>query len=196
MRLADVRNLLTVTMILGVLAATHAAQAGETDLLAALRVPGHVLMLRHAYAPGVGDPARFALGDCRTQRNLDERGRAEARAIGRRLREAGIASASVLSSEWCRCLETARLLDVGEVQAAPALNSFFAHPEQGPSRLSATRALIAGAAQGQLPVIMVTHDVTIAGLTGRRLASGEGVVLRTRGSELETVGTLSLAAGR
>ena len=101
----------------------HAAEQG--DLAAQIAKPGHIVMMRHALAPGTGDPSNFALGDCATQRNLSEAGRRQARRTGQFLREAGVRAARVLSSQWCRCLETARLLDLGPVEPLPALNSFF-----------------------------------------------------------------------
>jgi hypothetical protein len=68
-----------------------------------LREPGAVLLIRHALAPGIGDPENFQLGDCATQRNLSDEGRQQARAIGRWLRSRGIQHARVYSSQWCRC---------------------------------------------------------------------------------------------
>ncbi len=73
-------------------------------------------MVRHAIAPGNGDPPNFNIGDCSTQRNLDDSGRTQARRIGRWLRSNGIKSARIYSSQWCRCLETAKLIDLGSVQ--------------------------------------------------------------------------------
>ena len=90
-----------------------------------LQEPGAVLLIRHALAPGVGDPDGFRLDDCATQRNLSDEGRRQARAIGDWLRARGIGQAHVYSSQWCRCLETAALLDLGPVTELPALNSFF-----------------------------------------------------------------------
>lgn len=176
------------------MALTRGAGAADAALLTALRQPGHALLLRHAHAPGVGDPAHFRIGDCATQRNLDQRGRADARAVGARLRQAGIMKAVVYSSEWCRCVETATLLGLGPVQTAPALNSFFARSDEGPGRLAATRALIIDltARQGG-PVVLVTHQVTIAGLTTKDLGSGEGAVVRWTGEALQLVGTVRLA---
>ncbi|MEM6421797.1 MAG: histidine phosphatase family protein, partial [Pseudomonadota bacterium] len=87
--------------------------------------------MRHALAPGTGDPAAFELRDCATQRNLDARGRAQAVATGQMIRDAGIRIDAVLSSQWCRCLDTARLLDLGPVIEEPALNSFFRDRARG-----------------------------------------------------------------
>lgn len=180
-------------LLLLVLLAPLAAIAQDLALLGRLATPGHALLIRHAYAPGIGDPPQFRIGDCSTQRNLDAQGREEARAAGNALRAAGISDARVLSSEWCRCGETARLLGIGAVEHAPALNSFFAKPDEGPSRVAATKALLGRLARETKPVVMVTHDVTIAGLTGRRLGTAEGVIVRTTAQGVETVGTVRLA---
>ena len=80
----------------------------------ALRAGRHVALMRHADAPGgVGDPPGFRLDDCATQRNLSARGRADAVRIGARLKSEGIAFEKILSSPWCRCIDTATLLELG-----------------------------------------------------------------------------------
>ena len=135
-------------------------------------------MIRHALAPGSGDPDNFRVGDCTTQRNLNERGRNQARRIGAWLRAGGIQAARVYSSQWCRCLETAALMNVGPVRELPALNSFYERPQDRASNLSALRAFLARQpADGDL-IILVTHYVTIAGITGVAVSSGEGVLLK------------------
>ena len=143
---------------------------------------GYVLMLRHATAPGVGDPANFRLADCATQRNLSDEGRAQARRLGERLRAHGIASADVYSSQWCRCLETARLLDLGPVEQLSALNSFFGRPADRAPNLGALRRFLADLPEDGPPVILVTHQVTISAITGRTSASGETIVLAANGT--------------
>ena len=107
-----------------ILASLH-AHADSDILTDQLKDGGYILMIRHALAPGTGDPVNFKIGDCSTQRNLDDRGRAQARSIGERLRSSGIAKARVYSSQWCRCLETAELINLGSATPLPALNSFF-----------------------------------------------------------------------
>ena len=96
------------------------SQAAGTLPLAELAKPGRVLMLRHAQAPGTGDPPSFKLGDCSTQRNLDAVGRAQAGRLGELLAQAGVVHAKVYSSQWCRCLETARQLRLGPVACQAA----------------------------------------------------------------------------
>lgn len=152
------------------------ATAQETDPLAALRQGAAVALVRHATAPGVGDPADFRLGDCSTQRDLSEVGRLEARAIGERLRSAGIAEAQVYSSQWCRCLHTAELLGLGEVVPLPILNSFFSDRSRGPGQTEALRRLIAEPDDGP-PRIFVTHQVNISALIDVVPRSGEIIVV-------------------
>lgn len=173
------------------LALAFFAPAQAADALAGLAQPGRVLLLRHAMAPGFGDPPDFRIGDCSTQRNLDDAGRAQARALGERLRAAGIREAKVYSSQWCRCLETARLLGLGPVEPLPALNSFHGRPEEREPKLAAVRGFLAALPRDGGPVVLVTHQVTVSGLTGRGVVSGGGYVLRLDGSGApKVVGTV------
>jgi broad specificity phosphatase PhoE len=151
-------------------------------LPAELAKPGRVLILRHANAPGFGDPDHFKIGDCTTQRNLDSTGRAQAAQLGRLLAQAGVARAKVYSSLWCRCLETARLLDLGPVTELPALNSFFARADQRDDKIAALREFLAGLPADGPPVVLVTHQVTVTGLTGVYPGSGTGVILQLNGT--------------
>jgi hypothetical protein len=91
----------------------------------ALETPGAFAIMRHALAPGTGDPAGFDVTNCATQRNLDERGREQARRIGEAFSDRGHSFDVVLTSQWCRCRDTADLLDLGPVEEVPAFNSFF-----------------------------------------------------------------------
>ena len=164
--------------------------SGDDAVLARLLEPGTVLLLRHALAPGTGDPPGFQLDDCSTQRNLSEAGREQARALGERLRTAGIREARVYSSRWCRCLETAELLALGPVQPEPALDSFFQHRAEGPDRTAAARERLRGLPPGP-PVVMVTHQVNISALTGEFTPSGAGVIIRIApDGEQEILGAL------
>src|SRR5262249_3541573 len=87
---------------------------------AALGGDGHVALIRHASAPGaVGDPVDYKLDDCATQRNLSEQGRAEARELGARFRMQKVKVGRVVSSQWCRCRQTAELMNIGPVEDAP-----------------------------------------------------------------------------
>jgi broad specificity phosphatase PhoE len=167
------------------LAGTPAA-ADDEALWAALRGGGHVALLRHALAPGTGDPDHFRLDDCATQRNLSDPGREQARRIGRAFRERGVEVTHVLSSRWCRCLETARLLDLGPVEPLPALDSFFEHPERRAEQTAAVRRLL-GKPSGDGTRVLVTHQVNITALTGSVPPSGGIVVIRPEANGQLTV---------
>lgn len=159
--------------------------------LGILRGPGHVLIIRHALAPGTGDPANFDVDRCETQRNLNDVGRAQSRDWGERLKGAGIDPARILSSQWCRCLETARLMDVGHVEEFWPLNSFFTRREDRDKNLNALRDTFASLPPDGPLVVMVTHQVTITAVTGRGVSSGEGWVLKLNGTrEPEVVGSI------
>jgi broad specificity phosphatase PhoE len=148
-------------------------------------------MIRHALAPGTGDPANFRIGDCSSQRNLDDRGREQARSIGKFLRSEGLASARVYSSQWCRCLETAELIDMGSVAELPALNSFYELTQDREPNLKALRKFIAEQPSDGALVILVTHLVTISAITDVGVSSGEGVLLKlNKDAPYEIVGRL------
>jgi phosphohistidine phosphatase SixA len=162
--------------------APAAAHAAEPVPLAELAKPGRVLMLRHANAPGVGDPPAFRLDDCSTQRNLDAAGRAQAATLGERLAKAGVARAKVYSSQWCRCLETARLLKLGPPAELPALNSFYGRTQDRDANLAALRTFLAGLPVDGPPVVLVTHQFTIDAFTGQGTVSGGGTIFELNGS--------------
>ncbi|MDH4413135.1 MAG: histidine phosphatase family protein [Rhizobium sp.] len=130
------------------------------------------VLMRHAIAPGTGDPQGMRIGDCSTQRNLSAEGRAQARRIGALFREKGIGAAAIYSSEWCRCLDTARLLELGPVSPQPLLNSFFGKPEDGAGQTEALSAWLRKR-RTDLPLLLVTHQVNITGLTSIVPSSGE-----------------------
>lgn len=177
--------------LLCLLAARGPAAADELN--PPIPTDGHVIMIRHALAPGSGDPANFRIGDCSTQRNLDDRGRGQARRIGRWLRAHGVDSARVFSSQWCRCRETAELLDLGAVAELPALNSFFERPQDRAPNLAALRSFLANQPTDGELIILVTHFVTIAAIAGESVPSGEGVILRLAGGgAFDVVGRLAI----
>ncbi len=159
------------------LAVALQAEAEEVPLWDAVAAGGHVVLLRHAIAPGTGDPPEFSLGECDTQRNLSEQGRAQARSIGDLFRAQGIDAALVYSSQWCRCLETARLLGLGPVRQLPLLNSFFRERERQEFQTLLLEVWIARQ-DLDTPVVLVTHQVNITALTGVFPAPGELVVVR------------------
>jgi phosphohistidine phosphatase SixA len=162
------------------------------DAWKALRAGGHVALMRHADAPGgVGDPPGFRVDDCATQRNLSEKGRADAAAIGVRLQSEGIAFEKILSSPWCRCIDTAELLNLGMVETEPAFGNVVVLRDQRETLTVSARALIARwTARGNL--LVVTHGANIQALAGVWLASGEIVVVKGGNDRAEPVGRLLL----
>jgi phosphohistidine phosphatase SixA len=170
------------------------ATTGRADdaVWASVRQGGHVLLMRHALAPGTGDPAGFVLADCATQRNLSPEGRAQARRVGERLRAEGVRVDRVLSSRWCRALETARLMAVGPVEPFPPIDSFFEDRTDGPRQTAAVKAYLGDL--GDRTIVLVTHQVNITALTGIFPQSGEIIVAKPAGSasgDLVVVGRLA-----
>lgn len=155
---------------------TEALTAEEKQFRDALNSKGAIVLMRHALAPGTGDPDRFSETDCSTQRNLSQQGREQAVRIGEALKDLGEGPFSIYSSAWCRCMDTAKLLDLGTVKKLPALNSFFRQWEREELQ---TRQLIEWMAQRQSAdlAVLVTHQVNITTISGVYPASGEMVVL-------------------
>lgn len=164
------------------LLAAPTAVPADPAAWAALREPGTVAVMRHAEAPGFGDPTQVRIGDCSTQRNLDETGRRQARAAGDAFRANGIANARVFSSQWCRCLETARLLGLGPIDERLVLNSPFGLDADARSkRAEAMRGFLADLARegpAAPKTLLVTHHALILSVTGEGPQSGEIFVVR------------------
>ena len=132
------------TILLGLCTAADIASANEAETAwTALRAGRHVALMRHTDAPGgVGDPPGFRLDDCATQRNLSAKGRADAARIGARLRSERIAVERIVSSPWCRCMDTATLLELGPVEAEPTFGNVVVLREQATSLIAGARAVI------------------------------------------------------
>ncbi len=145
-----------------------------------LRDGQHVLLIRHAYAPGVGDPAGFSLERCDTQRVLNEEGRAQADRIGQWLRAQGLERARVFTSAWCRCRQTAELLGLGAVTVEASLGSFFSQPHLAQGQNRSLQAFVARHLKESrgLPLVLVTHHVNIREFTGQDIGTGDMVLAR------------------
>ncbi len=179
-----------LTVGLAVLLKPAGARADTAAAWQALRNGGVVALMRHALAPGTGDPPGFRLDDCSTQRNLNETGRAQARRLGAQFRAAGVRVDGVWSSAWCRCLETADLLNLGPVTPLPPLNSFFETPERRDPQLRDLAAWLADRRPKGV-IVLVTHQVVVTGATGVFPASGATVVARPRADgTLEVIGQI------
>ncbi|MGJ8604596.1 MAG: histidine phosphatase family protein [Marivita sp.] len=161
-----------------------AALANDWD---ALDTPGAFAIMRHALAPGTGDPATLTIGDCSTQRNLDQRGRDQATRIGAAFRDRGHSFDVVLTSQWCRCRDTASLLALAPVQDVPAFNSFFQDVSTRDSQTQEALTLLANRADRPF---IITHQVNIRALTGQTTRSGEVLVVRYAGDRLEVLGSI------
>lgn len=169
--------IVSLLILVAIGAGTPSESQASQEAWQALKRGTAVALIRHAFAPGTGDPPGFLLGDCLTQRNLSQRGRIQSQHIGELFRAHEIRKASIYSSQWCRCLETARLLELGPVAELTILNSFFNNRASGPQQTEKIRAFIS-AFQGQGPLILVTHQVNITALTGVFPSSGEIVIFQ------------------
>lgn len=152
------------------------AQASE--LSEKLQTSDYVLLMRHTLAPGVGDPAAYTLQDCKSQRNLSTEGRQQALVVGQWLRKQGVTWAEVHSSAWCRCKDTAELLNFGGFKVATPLASFFDEMHQAKARTQALEQFIAEKlkTKGDKALILVTHHVNIHAFMGENIASGDMVL--------------------
>jgi phosphohistidine phosphatase SixA len=158
--------------------------AHASELAQQLEGVDHVLLMRHTRAPGVGDPTNYTLTDCNTQRNLSAEGRKQAIAIGNWLKKQGIQQASVYSSAWCRCKDTAELLNYGQYQVEPSLASFFDEMHKAKERTQQLETFIASQikTKGKKALILVTHHVNIFDYMGENIDSGDMVLVKVDGN--------------
>ena len=166
-----------IQMVLTLFVASTAFANDESGIWADVAAGKSLIILRHALAPGTGDPTNFDINQCSTQRNLSNTGIEQATRIGAMFKSNGINQASVYTSQWCRCVDTANTMNIGSVQELPELNSFFAEPEKKPAQMQALAEWLAEL-EAEGPVILVTHQVVISALTGVYPTSGEAVVFK------------------
>jgi phosphohistidine phosphatase SixA len=183
------------TLVALPLAAIAGSALGQEEAaLEALRSGGVVIAFRHSLAPGTFDPPGFRLGDCSTQRNLSEEGRAQARAIGAWMKRHRLEPRNVRASPWCRCLDTARLA-FGHADPWPALGAPRGTVEAtSAEHLQQLRAALVAAGRERGFTVWVTHMFVLNALAGTGTASGEGLVLRgSSDSRAEVVARLQIA---
>ena len=146
------------------------------NLINQLEDGGKLIFIRHAYAPGNGDPAGFNLNDCSTQRNLSEDGRKQAQHIGEFFTKNKIEIDKVLSSEWCRCKETAKIA-FENYSTNSFLNSFYSSKfsKNKDKQVKAFNYYIKNL-ESKKNLIFVTHYVFISELLNYGPSSGEIVV--------------------
>ena len=167
-------RLALAALALSLIVAPMGAVADERDAWAALVNGSHVALVRHGNAPpGYGDPPGFKIDDCATQRNLDELGGAQARAVGEAFRQHAVQVDKILSSPLCRCLETARLMALGPVESVLAVAS----SDWSPEGLPALKQIVANW-RGPGTLVLVTHAFTVQSLVGIMPQQAETVVVR------------------
>ena len=178
--------------LIGALASLDAAAADEAAAWAALRQAGYVALMRHTEAPGgAGDPPGFRLDDCSTQRNLSLKGREDAKSIGAKLKSEGIVISKLLSSPWCRCVDTAKLMDVGAVELAPSFSNIVVLSDERAVIIERGRKVIDEWA-GPGTLLIVTHGANIQALTGGPNPNqGEIVVLDPSSGIFREIGRLA-----
>jgi phosphohistidine phosphatase SixA len=156
------------------------AQQAAASLVNDLQDGQHVLLMRHADAPGYGDPTGYVIGQCSSQRNLGDYGKKQAKAIGVWLTNQGIQKADVFSSPWCRCLDTANLLNKGPVKIKSSLGSFFDNMSLEKKQTKELEGFIKAelAKQSKVPLILVTHHVNIQAYTGKVVGVGDMVLVK------------------
>jgi broad specificity phosphatase PhoE len=170
-----------------------AVAADGEQLWTLVKGGGQAILIRHAITtPGVGDPQGFRLEDCGTQRNLTDEGRAHARRLGDAFRARGIPVDRVLSSPWCRCLETARLAFNVSAEVSTPLGNLFGRPEAREEQVRQLRPIL-GAPRSGGNLVLVTHGSTIQAVTGIQPATAEMVIVTPQGgSRFAVAGRLSV----
>jgi len=146
------------------------------NLINELKQEGKLIFIRHAYAPGGGDPINFDISNCNTQRNLNDSGRIQADKIGSLFRDNNISIHKVYSSEWCRCKETA-LIAFNEFETKNFLNSFFSSKfvQNKNSQIKNFKKFIKSW-EGKKNLIFVTHYVFISEILDYAPSSGEIII--------------------
>jgi phosphohistidine phosphatase SixA len=169
-----------ITISIFLLSGFGIAQQAMASLADDFQDGQHVLLMRHADAPGYGDPTGYVIGQCSTQRNLGDYGKKQAKIIGAWLTSQGIQKADVFSSPWCRCLDTANLLNKGPIKIETSLGSFFDDMSLEKKQTKALEGFIKNelAKQSKAPLILVTHHVNIQAYTGKVVGVGDMVLVR------------------
>ena len=168
------QNILTGVIFITLLLVTEAFARSELEIIKK-NISANVIFLRHALAPGVGDPENFIKEDCNTQRNLNDKGRLQARLIGNYLRSTNLKFSQILTSEWCRCIDTAKELNLGQWTTFSGLNSFFQEYEKKDQVINKLQKKLDSLGYSDL-ALFVTHQVVISEQTGIVPRSGEMVL--------------------
>ena len=170
----------------GLATAAPGAPLSDAELVAALQRGGNVVYFRHAdTGPASPEPPTVDLTRCETQRNLNDNGRAQAQEIGRQFRRLRIPVGAVLSSQFCRCKDTAQLA-FGRFEVVPTLTGVARGPEFAQARRSASdglRALLSTAPPAGENTVLVSHGFNLIDLEGLYLSTqGEAAIYRPDGA--------------
>jgi len=176
----------SILLLLFIVTPAQATEAGW----ALLREGGHIVLLRHAITPGTGEPSNFDIENCATQRNLADRGRQQARKMGALFLARAEFTEKVLTSRFCNCRETARLV-FGERIVEP-----FAPLDRLSTDAAASEAQNAAVIEevrsfsGSGNLVMITHLENIVALTGSSAREGEAIIVRAEGERLHILGRI------
>ena len=168
------QNILTGVIFITLVLVAEAFARSELEIIKK-NISANVIFLRHALAPGVGDPENFIKEDCSTQRNLNNKGRLQARLIGNYLRSTNLKFSQILTSEWCRCIDTAKELNLGQWTTFSGLNSFFQEYEKKDQVMNKLQKKLDSLGYSDL-ALFVTHQVVLSRQTGIGPRSGEMVL--------------------
>ena len=148
----------------------------DQNLIKEFQQGGKLIFIRHAYAPGSGDPKNFNLNDCSTQRNLNDSGKEQSRNIGTLFSKYNIKITNIYSSEWCRCKETANIA-FKKFKTKKFLNSFYsAQFEKNRKKQVQDFENFLETWNKKDNIVFVTHYVVISEILGYPTSSGEIVV--------------------
>jgi len=174
--------------------------ASTTDVWQKVEIGSALILMRHALAPGNGDPTEFDVHRCETQRNLSQAGRLQAQRIGKTIKSNGINDAEIFTSQWCRCIDTGIEIGFSEPIELPLLNSFYQDRSTAELQTEQLRTWVKNrlttsiAAEKGKAVILVTHQVNITALTGLYPDSGEMVFLTFENDEIQVLSPPTIVA--
>ena len=163
-------------LILFISLTTLVKAESKKNIIENLKAGGKLIFIRHAYAPGGGDPENFNIYDCSTQRNLSENGRIQSRKIGNFFKKNKIKIENVYSSEWCRCKETASLA-FENFKTKSFLNSFFSSKfaQNKNSQMRDFQKFLLDWDE-KTNLVFITHYVVISEILDYPSSSGEIVI--------------------
>ena len=147
-----------------------------------------IILIRHSIAPGSGDPSNFKINDCKTQRNLSQKGIDQSKRIGKLFKQNQIQIDQVLSSQWCRCKDTAKYA-FNNFKEFSALNSTFQSPydKNEKKQIKALREYIQKWSGNGGNLVLVTHYVIITAITDVAPRSGEIVIIDKNFNTLSSI---------